>query len=77
MKASLRAAGDRDLSDLTATVRAQHHLVRALAITQLQHTELLRRVEDTLQGHGVKLDQIVTLVTELIDRDARDDGGGE
>ena len=96
MEAGLRAASDRDLGDLTQTVRAQHLLVQALSITQSQHTAALRRIEDTLhvhgevlqshgqaietlrQDHGAKLDQIVTLLTDLIDRDNRgDNDGGE
>jgi hypothetical protein len=52
METGLRAASDRDLGDLTQTVRAQHLLVQALSITQSQHTGALRRIEDTLQTHG-------------------------
>ncbi len=80
LEAALRAATDRDLSDLTQSVRAQHLLVQALSITQSQHTTALRRIEDTQQAqgeaietlrrdHGAKLNQIVTLLTGLIERE--------
>jgi hypothetical protein len=49
MESGLRAAGDRDLSDLGATVRAQHHLVQALSITQGQHTEALRQLGEAVE----------------------------
>lgn len=55
LEAGLRAATDRDLSDTTQTVRAQHLLVQALSITQSQHTQALRWVEDTLSAHGEAL----------------------
>lgn len=72
MEAGLRAGGDRELGDMGQTLRAQQHTIQALAITQSQHTEVLRRVEEGQQ-------QIVTLLTELIDRDERrgDNAGGE
>lgn len=73
MEAGLRAAGDRDLSEMAQTVRAQHHLIQALSITQSQHGELLRTQGEaiaTLQReHGAKLDQIITMLGHLIDRD--------
>ncbi len=62
MEAALRAGGDRDLGDISQTLRAQQHTIQALAITQSQHTEVLRRMEFGQQ-------HIVTLLTELIDRD--------
>lgn len=89
MEAGLRAGGDRELGDMAQTLSAQRHTIQALAITQSQHTEVLRRIEDNqqLQGaaldtlrtdHGAKLEQIVTLLGELIDRDERrGDNGGE
>jgi hypothetical protein len=77
MESGLRAAGDRDLSDLGATVRAQHHLVQALSITQGQHTEALRQLNETVEqvrrDHGAKLDQIVRLLDQLIERENGDD----
>ena len=51
---------------------AQQHTILALAITQPQHAEVLHRVAEGQQ-------KIVTLLTELIDRDERrgDTVGGE
>lgn len=77
MESGLRAAGDRDLSDLNATVRAQHHLIQALSITQGQHTESLRQlseaVEQIKRDHGVKLDQIIGLLGRLLDQGGNND----
>ena len=65
-ESGLRAAGDRDLGEMAQTVRAQHHLIQALSITQSQHTELLRAQGDAIDAlqrdHGAKLEQVtVTL----------------
>lgn len=60
MESGLRASADRDLGDMTQTLRAQHHLIQALSITQSQHGELLR-------DHGAKLDQIITMLGQLLD----------
>jgi hypothetical protein len=72
MESGLRAAGDRDLGDIVQTVRAQHHLIQALSITQSQHGELLARHGDAIdtlrREHGAKLDQIVTMLSQLIDQ---------
>lgn len=59
MESGLRASGDRDLGDVALTVRAQHHLIQALSITQSQGAaiEALRR------EHTAKLDQIITMLT--------------
>ncbi len=71
MESGLRAAGDRDLADLGATVRAQHHLVQALSITQGQHTEALRQLTESVdrirKDHSAKLDEIVGLLSRLVD----------
>ena len=88
MEAGLRAGGDRELGDIAQTLNAQRHTIQALAITQSQHTEVLRRVEEALQqqtaafealrtDHGAQLGQIVTLLTELIDRDERRGDGDQ
>ena len=69
MEAGLRAGGDRELGDMSQTLHAQQHTIQALAITQSQHTKVLRRVEEGQQ-------KIVTLLTELIDRDERGDSAG-
>jgi uncharacterized protein YegL len=77
MGSGLRAAGDRDLSDLGASVRAQHHLVQALSIAQGQHTEALRQLGESVgqikREHGAKLDQIVQLLGQSIDRENGND----
>lgn len=62
MESGLRASGDRDLADLTQRLRAQHHTIQALAITQSQHTEMLDRVHE-------KLDRIVAMLTRLIENE--------
>lgn len=71
MESGLRASGDRDLGDVALTVRAQHHLIQALSITQSQHTELLHAQGDAIgalrREHTAKLDQIITMLTGLID----------
>ncbi|GGL17876.1 hypothetical protein [Mangrovihabitans endophyticus] len=72
MESGLRASGDRDLGDMAQTVRAQHHLIQALSITQSQHTELLHAQGDAIEAlrreHTAKLDQIITMLTSLIDQ---------
>ena len=73
MESGPRASADRDLGDVTQTVRAQHHLIQALSITQSQHGELLRAhgeaIERLRHDHGAKLDQIITMLGRLIDGD--------
>ena len=70
MEAGLRAAGDRDLAAIGQTVRAQHHLIQALAITQSQHGEILaahgEAIETLRREHGAKLDQIITMLGRLL-----------
>ena len=80
LEASLRD-GDDDLSDMPQMLSAQQHTIQALAITQSQYNEKLDQQNERLNRHEAslsaahsKLDQIVTLLTELIDRDVR--GGG-
>ena len=78
MQARLRTGGDRDLFGTAKTLRAQQHTIQALGITQSQHNEKLDRHEVSLSAANGKLDQIVTLLTELIDHDERrsnNDGG--
>jgi hypothetical protein len=50
MQATLRAAGDQDLSDLTQRVQAIHHLVQALAITQTEHTQTFAQLRQDVAG---------------------------
>ena len=48
-EAGLRAMMDLDQASLTARFDAQDHLLRALAVTQSEHTRRLSRLEDGLQ----------------------------
>jgi hypothetical protein len=63
MESGLRAGGDHELADMARALRAQQHTMQALAVTQSQNTEILRRVVDGQQ-------QIVTLLTHVIGRNA-------
>jgi hypothetical protein len=67
VEAGLRAGGDRDLSDMAQTLRAQQHTIQALAITQSQHNEKLDRHEESLTAAHGKLDRIITMLDRLID----------
>ncbi len=82
MEAGLSVGGDRELGDIAQTLRAQQYTIQALAITQSQHNEKLGQQNERLDRHEAslntaqgKLDQIVLLLTNLIDRDER--RGGE
>ena len=77
MEGGLRAATDRDLGDMAQTLRAQQHSIQALAITEAQHNSAIREVsgrvdrltgavEELRRDHGAKLDQIVTMLGQLI-----------
>lgn len=66
MESGLRASGDRDLADMAQTLRAQQHTIQALAITQSQHNEKLDRHEASLTAAHGKLDQIVSMLSRLI-----------
>jgi predicted nucleic acid-binding Zn-ribbon protein len=48
-EAGLRAMMDLDQASLTARFDAQDHLLRALAVTQSEHTRRLTRLEDGQQ----------------------------
>ena len=48
-EAGLRAMMDLDQASLTARFDAQDHLLRALAVTQSEHTRRLSRLEDGLR----------------------------
>ncbi len=67
MEGGLRASADRDLADVAASLRAQGHLIQALAITQGQHTETLRRHDEKLDLIGTQLDRIIGLLNRLIE----------
>ncbi len=61
MEAGLRASVDRDVADHGAAIRATHHLVRSLAITQGEHTQTFARHTATLAEHSA----ILTMHTAL------------
>jgi exonuclease VII small subunit len=48
-EAGLRAMMDLDQASLTARLNAQDHLLRALAVTQSEHTTRLTRLEEGQQ----------------------------
>jgi hypothetical protein len=61
-EAGLRAMMDLDQAALTARFDAQDNLLRALAITQSEHTRRLTRLEDgqrRLEGGQLKLEGAV------------------
>jgi hypothetical protein len=67
LESGLRASVDRDVADQGAAIRATHHLVRALAITQGEHTR-------TLAGHTATLAEHTTILarhTEILGRNQR------
>jgi hypothetical protein len=76
MEAGLRASQDRDLADMRDSLRAQTYLIQALSITQGQHTEQLRRIEERLglvevatdHARG-RLEYIVGMLETLISRE--------
>ncbi|MGQ0464784.1 MAG: hypothetical protein ACT4QG_05630 [Sporichthyaceae bacterium] len=62
MEAGLRASVDRDVSDHGDAIRATHHLVRALSITQGEHTRTLARHSAILDVHT----ELLNVHTELL-----------
>jgi hypothetical protein len=66
----LRAAVDYDQADMGSKVRAMHHLVQALSITQSEHGERLSRIESTLMSLKQGQEKIVTLLNHLIERES-------
>lgn len=69
-EAELRAAVDRDQSELGSKIRATHHLVQALAITQSEQTETLEAIQRTMRTkfdeHGRLLKRIIDMLGKLI-----------
>lgn len=69
-EAGLRASQDRDLGTLSAAYAAQTHLMQALAITQSEHTEQIRRLREDittrLDRHEVVLSQLRTGMGDLV-----------
>jgi septal ring factor EnvC (AmiA/AmiB activator) len=64
-EASVRAAMDKDMSDLKTEFRAQRSLLQALADTQSEHTEMLRDHTKMLQSHGERLTHLEAGVADL------------
>lgn len=71
VESGLRASGDRDLGDMTQTLRAQQHTIQALAITQAQHNEKLDRHEQSLAAAHGKLDRIIAMLDRLLDTEGQ------
>jgi hypothetical protein len=68
MQEGLRASQDRDVSDMRDSLRAQTHLIQALAITQGQHTQSLERVFERLDDVDAASLRIIGMLRELLDR---------
>jgi len=73
-EAGLRASQDRDLASVERTLRAQHHTIQALAITQSDHNEKLDRVDEgvreanrSIQQLAAGVDRILVLLERLTD----------
>ena len=65
-EAGLRAMMDLDQAALTARFDAQDHLLRALAITQSEHTRRLTRLEDGQQRVGqANFEQLEKIVLKV------------
>lgn len=62
LEAGLRASVDRDVAGHGAAIRATHHVVQALAITQGEHTQTLARHGQSLSLAHDKLDRIIGLL---------------
>ena len=57
-EARLRAAMDKDMSNLKVEFRAQRKLLQALHDTQQEHTARLVTIEGTLQEHTARLENV-------------------
>lgn len=73
MEAGLAAGRDRDLSDLTVTVRSHTAMLQAVQERQAEHTEQLGAVVDKLAEHDRRFDEvalgqqtIIAMLTTLI-----------
>ena len=76
LEAQARASMDDDLTSINAKLTAQGHLLQALAVTQGEHTRQLTKLDTrltavgaTLDGHTASLQQIITMLGRLIERD--------
>jgi tetrahydromethanopterin S-methyltransferase subunit G len=64
-EASLRAMMDLDQATLTTRLDAQDNLLRALAVTQSEHTSQLRRLDERLTGVDERLTGVNGTVTRV------------
>lgn len=67
-EAGLRAAVDRDQSDHGASIKATHHLVQALAITQSDQTMRMERLEGKIDALTDASTRILMLLRTLVGR---------
>jgi hypothetical protein len=84
-EATLRAAMDRDVSDIKIEQRAQRGLLQAIAITQSDHTMMLAAHTQTLSEHTRILSEHtqalgevrvgVQTIISMLDRSTGTDGG--
>jgi hypothetical protein len=72
-ESGLRALMDADQAALTVRFDAQDNLLRALSITQSDHTSRLTRLEDGQRRHDVAISQVQAGIQTIIEllRDAR------
>lgn len=64
-EAGLRAMMDLDQATLTTRLDAQDNLLRALAVTQSEHTSQLRRVDERLTGVEGRLTGVEERLTDV------------
>jgi len=64
-EAGLRAMMDLDQASLTTRLDAQDNLLRALAVTQSDHTSRFRRVDDRLTRVEDRLTRVGDRVTHV------------
>lgn len=71
IEAAARAGQDTDLSDVQDRIRATHHLVQALSITQGEHTRSLERLATSLvslASLAAGQDERLTRIEDRLDR---------
>lgn len=64
----VRTGIEGDLTEVTLKVRAMHHLVQALQITQGEHTAMLEGMSTKLNRIEAGLTLVTSLIQTLIDR---------
>jgi hypothetical protein len=73
-ESGLRAMMDLDQASLTVRLDAQDNLMRALSITQSDHTSRLTRLEDGQRRQAEALGRVEAGIREILDL-LRGDGG--